>query len=79
MRGRFLVQRYPAQGSLKSILVPALLLPVLLALLDRDCLMVVPVMLVIQDFDRPITGFIVVSHDSTHSLIAEMEADLDNQ
>ena len=42
-------------------------------------LVISSVMLVIQDFDRPITGFIVVSHDSTHSLIAEMEADLDNQ
>jgi hypothetical protein len=36
------------------------------------------VMLVIQDFDRPISGFIIVSHDSTHSVIAEMEADLEN-
>ena len=36
------------------------------------------VMLVIQDFDRPISGFIIVSHDSTNSVVAEMEADLEN-
>ena len=36
------------------------------------------VMLVIQDFDRPITGFIIVSHDSTLSVIAEMEENLES-
>lgn len=34
------------------------------------------VVLVIQDFDRPITGFIHVSHASIESVIAEMEAQL---
>lgn len=34
------------------------------------------VMRVIQDFDRPLSGFIRVSHDTLHSVIAEMEADL---
>jgi hypothetical protein len=34
------------------------------------------VMLLIIDFDRPISGFIHVDHDSIHSVIAEMEADL---
>jgi len=34
------------------------------------------VVLVIQDFDRPLSGFILVSHDSIHSVIIEMEASL---
>lgn len=34
------------------------------------------VMLVIVDFDRPVSGFVRVSQDSIHSTIADMEADL---
>jgi hypothetical protein len=34
------------------------------------------VMIVIQDFDRPTSGFILVEHDSILTTIAEMEADL---
>ena len=33
---------------------------------------------VIQDFDRPVDGFILVAHDSLHQLIEEMEAALDD-
>ena len=34
------------------------------------------VVLVIQDIDRPLSGFTLVSHDSIYSAIAGMEADL---
>ena len=34
------------------------------------------VVLVIEDFDRPLSGFIHVSHDSNTATISDMEADL---
>ena len=40
------------------------------------CLVVAAIMLVILDFDRPITGFIRVSNESIRAVIAEMEAGL---